>query len=138
MQVRGVVMVGVLTAGMALAQAPLTLPSGVMATPFDQILDEGTGAIRMRFLVPALAEPASIYSGDPDRVFEDMLWLCETQVRALFPLPADPRDEGWDSVVVTLMDRPVEFGVMAPDAMQLFEGFALTMDGCDFEDEFHD
>lgn len=138
MRVPGVAMLGVMLAGMALAQAPLTLPSGVMATPYDQILDEGTGAIRMRFLVPVLAEPASIYAGDPDRVFEDMLWLCETQVRVLFAPSTDPRDEGWSSIVVTLMAQPVEFGAMAPDAVQLFEGFTLTMDGCDFEDEFHD
>lgn len=129
---------GVWLAGHAGAQAPLTLPSGVMATPHDQILDEKAGAIRLRYLVPDLAEPASLYAGDPERVYEDMLWLCETQLRTLYPPPGDPRDDGWSSIVITLMDRPVEFGVIVPEAVQLFEGFSLTMDGCDFEDEFHD
>lgn len=121
------------------AQGPLLLPSGVEATPFDTIWDEELSIIRLRFIVPRLAEPGSLYSGDPERVFEDMFWLCETQLAASFPDGPVWLDQGWNSVVISLMDRPIEFGTRDPDVFQVFEWFSLTMYGCELElDEYHD
>ena len=115
------------------------LPSGVEAELHDTIWDEDLSAIRMRYIVPQLLEPDSLYHADALRVFEDMQWLCETQVPALFPDETDAQEEGWKVAVITLMSRPVEFGERDADTVQLFEWFSLTMDGCELElDEYHE
>ncbi len=138
----GVCAVGILVvgAGTAVAQGePLVMPSGVEARPHDTIWDEDLSMIRMRFVVPRLSEPGSLYAGDSLRVFEDMLWLCETQIARTDEELDDLRAEGWSGVVISLMDRPIEFGVRDTEVFQVFEGFALTMDGCDLElDIYHD
>ena len=121
------------------AEGPILLPSGVEAAPFDTIWDEELSVIRLRFTVPRLAEPGSLYSGDPERVFEDMLWLCETQLSTAFPEGPAWQEQGWNAVVISLMDRPIEFGTRDPDVFQVFEWFSLTMDGCEMElDDYHD
>lgn len=123
----------------AAAQETLVLPSGVGAEAYDVIWDEDLSAIRMRFVVPRLAEPGSIYAGDALRVFEDMLWLCETRIGSVLPERAQLQDEGWTSVVISLMDRPIEFGARHPEVFQVFEWFTLTMDGCELDvEELHE
>lgn len=117
----------------AMASQALTLPSGEQATPLPVIWDEGESVIRLRFVVDRLREPQSLYSGDPQRVFDDMQWLCETQVAGLFDADMDPRDDGWTGVVVTLMDREVEFGTVDAESVQLFEWFRFGMDGCELD-----
>ncbi|MGL4414608.1 DUF6497 family protein [Roseinatronobacter monicus] len=119
--------------------ASLVLPSGVEAELHDTVWDEDLSALRMRYVVPQLLEPDSLYHGDAMRVFEDMQWLCETQVPALFPDEADAQEEGWNVAVISLMSRPIEFGTRDADTLQLFEWFTLTMDGCELElDEYHE
>ena len=127
-------------AGMALAQTDLlVLPSGVAAEFHDVIWDEDLSAIRLRYVVPQLSEPDSLYHADALRVFDDMQWVCETQTPALFSENTDARDEGWNVVVITLMNRPIEFGARDSNVFQLFEWFSLTMDGCEPElDEYHE
>lgn len=121
------------------AQGTLLLPSGVEALPHDMIWDEDLSAIRLRFVVPRLAEPGSLYAADPERVFEDMLWLCETQVAQVDPGLDTLLEEGWNSVAISLMDQIIDFGERDADVIQVFEWFALTMDGCDLElDIYHD
>lgn len=115
----------------------LVLPSGVEAVHHDTIFDEDMAAIRLRFIVPRLSEPSSLYAGDAMRVFEDMLWLCETQIAAGFFEGVDPRDEGWSSAVISLMATPLEFGARDASVFQLFEWFDLTMDGCELEMELY-
>ncbi len=126
-------------AGIALALAlgggaqadTLRLPSGVAAQPLPPVWDEDMSVIRLRYVVERLSEPSSLYAAGSERVFDDMQWLCETQARRLFDADTDPRDEGWTGAVVTLMDREVEFGITDMDAIQLFEWFTFTMDGCE-------
>jgi hypothetical protein len=124
----------------ALAQdAPLVLPSGVEAQLHETIWDEGFAAIRLRYVVPQLSEPGSLYYADSVRVFDDMQWLCETQLPTLFTQPSSAQDQGWNMVVISLMNTPIEFGARDTDILQLFEWFSLTMDGCEAElDEYHD
>ena len=118
---------------------PLVLPSGVEAQFHDAIWDEDLSAIRLRFVVPQLSEPDSLYHADALRVFDDMQWLCETQTPGLFTDDASARDQGWNVVVITLMNTPIEFGTRDSDVFQLFEWFSLTMDGCEPEwDEYHE
>ncbi len=127
-----------LGAGAAGADA-ITLPSGVVVHEIDRIWDEDAAAIRIRYLVPRLREPASLYSADPERVLTDMTWLCETQIRRLFAPGTDPRDEGWEGAIVTMMDREIPFGEIDAEATQFFEGFLFTMDGCTLDlDLYHD
>lgn len=111
------------------------MPSGNVATPLDQIWDEEMDMIRLRYIVPKLAEPAALYLADGERVFRDMQWLCERAVQDMEASGADPVGEGWRGAIVTLMDRPVEFGLRDPDVVQVFESFAFGMDGCDWDDE---
>ena len=136
----GAASIVVLSAGFALAQGdPLVLPSGVTATPHDMIWDEDLSVIRLRFVVPRLSEPGSLYAGDSARVFEDMLWLCETQIARTEPERDALLEEGWTGVVISLMDQPIDFGARDADVFQVFEWFTLTMDGCDLElDIYHE
>ncbi len=125
-------------AGLGAAQgAPLVLPSGIEARFHDTIWDEDLSAIRLRYVVPQLSEPESLYQADALRVFDDMQWLCETQMTSLFDNWLTVQDEGWEMVVVTLMDRPIEFGARDAETIQLFEWFAVTMDGCEPEMEIY-
>lgn len=115
------------------------LPSGVGAHPLEPIWDEDLSVIRLRYIVPRLAEPASLYAANTELVFDDMLWLCETQARRLFEPGDAPQSQGWAGAVVTLMDREVEFGVADTESLQFFEWFSFTMDGCEIDlDEYHD
>jgi hypothetical protein len=125
-------------AGLGVAQgAPLVLPSGIEAQFHDSIWDEDLSAIRLRYVVPYLSEPESIYQADALRVFDDMQWLCETQITNFFDNWLAVQEEGWEVVVVTLMDKPIEFGARDAETIQLFEWFAVTMDGCEPEMEVY-
>ncbi|MCC5955205.1 MAG: hypothetical protein JJU07_03815 [Natronohydrobacter sp.] len=117
----------------AMASPALILPSGEQATPLPVIWDEDESVIRLRFVVERLREPQSLYGADPQRVFDDMQWLCETQVTGLFEADRDPRDDGWTGAVVTLMDREVDFGTVDSESFQLFEWFSFGMDGCELD-----
>ncbi len=139
----GPCLAGVFALGMVPASnldaAPIVLPSGAGAEPLEPVWDEDLSVIRLRFVVERLREPASLYAANAELVFEDMLWLCETQVRTVFGPDAVPQDQGWVGAVITLMDREVEFGVVDSAALQFFEWFSFTMDGCEIDlDEYHD
>ena len=115
----------------------MRLPSGQVAQPLDQIWEEDTATLRLRYIVPGLAEPAPLYLADGDRVFRDMQHLCDLAVAEFGPTP--PQEQGWRGAIVTLMSAPLDFGQRDPDVVQVFEGFIFTMDGCDWDDgDFHD
>jgi len=121
------------------AAGMLVLPSGENAQPLPVIWDEDMSVIRLRYVVPRLNEPASLYMGDAQRVFDDMEWICETQISGLFADGLAPQDDGWFGAVVTLMDRDVEFGTVDADSLQLFEWFTFGMDGCEIDlDLYHE
>ncbi len=125
-------------ASAATAEA-LTMPSGYVAQSLPVIWDEDVSAIRLRFVLAELAAPDGAYLGDQELIFEDMRWLCETQISALQVLGGDPREDGWEGVVVTLMDRDVPFGMVDTGSTQLFEWFSLSAEGCDMDwDAYHD
>ncbi len=120
------------------AEQALRLPSGAMATAHDQIYEEDTATLRLRYIVPKLREPAVTYLADGERVFEDMRFLCE---QAMEPAADGSvvQDDGWRGAVVTLMSAPLEFGQRDPDVVQVFEAFVFTMDGCEWDNEdFYD
>jgi hypothetical protein len=120
------------------AEQAVTLPSGAVATPLDQIFEEDTATLRLRYLVPQLREPASTYLADGERVFEDMRFLCDQAALTAFD-GASPQDDGWRGAVITLMSAPLDFGQRDPDVVQVFEAFVFAMDGCDWDNEdFYD
>ncbi|MFN4057313.1 MAG: DUF6497 family protein [Roseinatronobacter sp.] len=133
MLVRVVALLGALAAP-AGAEA-LRLPSGNDAAVLDQIWDEDMDMIRLRYIVPKLAEPPALYLADGERVFSDMQWLCEQTLTDLAGAGQDLAAEGWRGAIVTLLDRPLDFGQRDPSVVQVFESFVFGMDGCDWDDE---
>jgi hypothetical protein len=125
---------------LALAAAPagaegLRMPSGAEAVALDQIWDEDMDMIRLRYIVPRLAEPGGTYLADGAGLFADMQWLCGQALAGLPQAGSDPAADGWRGAIVTLLDRPLEFGQRDPDVVQVFESFVFGTDGCDWDDE---
>lgn len=116
----------------ALGAGPLVMPSGQAAQPLDEIFDESMDLIRWRYLVSALSEPASLYAADLERVFVDLQWLCDTRYAA------STEASYWPGAIVTMMDRPVTFGEMDAQSVQVFEAFLFGIDGCEPEDDYYD
>ncbi|MCT8330381.1 DUF6497 family protein [Albidovulum sediminis] len=111
----------------ARAEETLTLPSGMVVSYLDTIHSapgpEGL-TIRFRFVAADLAlRPAD------EATLADMTWLCETyalpRLASTGPVP--------EQVIITLADRPVEFGTADPEATQYFEAFRPEGETCEWE-----
>jgi hypothetical protein len=136
----------------AMAQE-LTLPSGLPATLYDVVLEEGA------LLAPDAFTDAEAVGDEPldqppavadareasglarfrlvvpglggegagfDAVAGDFAWLCEAV--ALPALAAN--DWAPSQIVVALSDREVPFGATDPTAVQFFEGFRVSDGAC--------
>lgn len=118
----------VLLAASAVAESPaLSLPSGQSVTLYDVAVDPQSGTARFHFLAPEIGH------GDGARDFEevsgDFLHLCEEIIR-----PAMGRNDIFDgSVVISMADREVGWGVSDPAATQFFEMFTLVDGTCVWE-----
>ncbi len=67
-----------------------------------------------RFVAPDLADrPAD------ETTLSDMTWLCESYALPRIATPGPVPEQ----IVITLADRPVEFGTVTPEAKQYFEAF---------------
>ncbi|TCO69297.1 DUF6497 family protein [Rhodovulum euryhalinum] len=112
------------------AQGLIDVPSGQPVTHHDTITGEPGPeglTLRFRFLAPQIAReggamPFELAAGD-------MEYLCETyalpRLAEIGPKIAQ--------VVITLMDRPVDFGAPAPEATQFFEAFRPEDGRCVWE-----
>lgn len=95
---------------------------------------EAEGAIDNRGFIDLGADAASDQPrvpADPDillqdGVYSDLLWLCETVALPDLPPPGDAARPA--SIVISVADRAVEFGDMAMDVAQQFEGFSPSED----------
>jgi len=94
----------------------LRLPSGASAIPLDLIVEEGVQRVRM--IGQGLTQDVAGYQRDPKRLFTDMQDICTRHV-ASASVP-----EG-TNVVVTLMDKEVQFGLSDPSVIQYFESFVI-------------
>jgi hypothetical protein len=103
----------------------LRLPSGAGAIPLDLILEEEVQRVRM--IGQGLAQDVAGYQRDPQRLFDDMLNIC-TRHLASSSVP-----EG-TNVVVTLMDKEVQFGLSDPTVIQYFESFVIRDGVCALDD----
>ncbi len=115
----------VLVALPALAQeAGITLPSGRIVTPHDVIAQDD--ALRYRFLEPDLGAVIDVV---PYASLEaDMRHLCETYALDLI------EGVGPAQIVISISDRPVEFGANDPDASQVFEAYRVEDRACIWEE----
>ncbi|WP_150103465.1 DUF6497 family protein [Thalassobium sp. R2A62] len=107
--------------------ADVTVPSGQELALYDVVLEADTSTARFRFLAPQIAQDAEALTYAD--VEADFSHLC-----TVYALPALLENE-WDarSVVITLSDREVEFGVITPEATQIFEAFSVENGLCIWE-----
>lgn len=113
------VLLAALVAGPAAAQG---VPSGravvLWQVLWERVEGQGPQAI-LRFIAPDVAGDGAF-----EAMQADLDWLCETHGLPLAALPY-ARSE---TIVVTLMDRPIPRGVTDPDAAQFF-GLYRVEDG---------
>ena len=126
------VSLAVLAALPVLAQeAGIALPSGRVVSFHDVVHGaQGPGGltVRFRFIEADLAEVLDI---TPYEELEaDMHFLCETYALGrISNIGPQPR-----SVIISISDRPVEFGAQDPDATQVFEAYRPEDGGCAWEE----
>lgn len=107
----------------------LPVPSGQPVQLSDVLLDNNPGELwlRFRFIAPRIG--ASVGRIGYDVASKDMEHLCQ-----ILAIPYVAQHELHPArVVISLSDRPVEFGDAAPDATQFFEAYRLEQSRCIWE-----
>lgn len=115
---------------MPAADAPIPVPSGQEITLLDVIWNEqGPNGLtfRFRFLAPGISRDGGTV--DYDTAAADMLHLCQTYALPRIP-QTGPQPQ---QIVISLSDRPVDFGATAPEATQFFDAFTLQDGTCIWE-----
>lgn len=115
----------------SLAQAEqVAVPSGQEVTYVDTIQNQpGTAGLtyRFRFIAPAIARDTGTI--DIEVAAPDMDHLCNA-----FALPRIPEGGPIPSqIIISLSDRPVEFGIPTPEATQFFEAYSIQDGLCIWE-----
>lgn len=107
----------------ATAEQRLVLPSGLVAELQEVLLD---GAIyRFRFVAPGFTGVGDAF----ELVHGDMEFLCtEYALPRLIESKVEP-----DQVIISLADQPLEFGVINPDVIQVFEAYSIKDGTCIWE-----
>jgi len=108
----------------------ITLPSGRIATFFDLITDRPGPAgrtYRFRFLDPQIALGGT-ETGIDDRG-ADMDHLCSEFVLPRLATIGPPPQQ----VIISISDKPVEFGAADPGASQYFEAYSVEGGVCSWE-----
>ena len=108
--------------------AQIALPSGFNAElleGFVEIQPDGARWARFRYVMPALADGA-VY----DKVQSDFAVLCDSTAVPML----DSAGEEVSQVVVSLMDKPLEFGQSDPGTIQYFEVFTIREGRCIWEE----
>ncbi|MEM8850980.1 MAG: DUF6497 family protein [Pseudomonadota bacterium] len=115
---------------LALAAAPAeaeTVPSGqpivLWQVLWERVEGQGTQAV-LRFIAPQIAREGGAVGFDAAQ--GDMDWLCATHGLAVSDLPTAQSD----SVVITLMDRPVPRGASDPQVTQFFGTYDVKGGEC--------
>lgn len=115
--------------GAAMAQQAVEVPSGQPMELTEVLVDDSPGEtwVRFRFVAPQIAREGGTVSFDVASA--DMDHLCETLV---LPYLAEYQLEA-TRVVLSLSDRPVEFGASSPEATQFFQSYNIDGDACVWE-----
>ncbi len=115
--------------GLAQSDAPLPVPSGQPVHLDDVLLDNNPGElwVRFRFIAPRIGGTVGRITYDV--ASKDMEHLCQ-----ILAVPYVAKHELQPArVVISLSDRPLEFGDVAPDATQFFEAYRLEQSRCIWE-----
>lgn len=97
-------------------------PSGLPYLVHEVLIEEGLA--RFRFVLDGLGTDGRGF----DEVEDDFAWLCAQMiVPALTDLPQVT------NIVLSVADREVTFGELAPEATQYFEAFRLENGSCIWE-----
>ncbi|MDX5382589.1 MAG: DUF6497 family protein [Rhodobacterales bacterium] len=115
---------GVVIAAGTGVQLPSGLEAGLMEG-FVEVQPDGERWARFRYVMPALAG-----SADFELVQQDFVVLCEAQA---LPMLSDAGEQV-SQVIVSLMDKPLEFGQSDPGTVQYFETFAIRDGRCIWEE----
>lgn len=108
---------------------PVDVPSGQPVAYVDTVQNvPGEGLVfRFRFVAPQIARAGGTV--DEAAAQADMQFLCDSfaipRIASTGPQPSQ--------IVISLSDRPVEFGVPSPEATQFFEGFRIEAGKCIWE-----
>ncbi|MEO1107521.1 MAG: DUF6497 family protein [Pseudomonadota bacterium] len=111
------------------SETSLPVPSGQPVHLNNVLLDNNPGElwVRFRFIAPKIG--ATVGRIGYDVATKDMAHLCQTLAIAYVAQhELDPA-----LVIISLADRPIEFGDSAPDATQFFEAYRLEPSGCIWE-----
>lgn len=114
---------------LAQSDTPLPVPSGQPVHLDDVLLDNNPGElwVRFRFIAPKIGTTVGRITYDV--ASKDMEHLCQ-----ILAVPYVAEHELQPArVVISLSDRPVEFGDVAPDATQFFEAYRLEQSRCIWE-----
>ncbi|WP_457648169.1 DUF6497 family protein [Profundibacter sp.] len=119
----------VMAAAGPLLAATIDVPSGQPIT-FQDVIWEAEGdenTYRFRYIAPEIARDGG--SVDFEQAEGDLRYLCEHSA-----LPALTKQERpVDRIVITLSDRPVDFGKADPDATQFVDSYTPQGNNCIWE-----
>ena len=119
-----------LSAGATAAVAEISVPSGQSANLHEMFLEpqeSGEVIFRLRYLTPEISrEGGQMKYADVEADFQH---LCESDA---LPKLHEAQAQA-DTIVISMMDRVVEFGASDPDATQFFEVFRHNFDTCIWE-----
>lgn len=104
-------------------EVPSGQPVDLQEVLIDDLGDEVW--LRFRFVAPKISRDDAMAEANA----RDMLHLCEETALSYI---SDFELSG-DVIVVSLADRPTEFGVADPDATQFFEAFRAENGSCIWE-----
>ena len=105
----------------------LHVPSGQPVEFYDTVMDRpGMGlTARFRFLAPQLAEVLKRLGYE--ELEGDLSYLCDSYA---LPRLGDPKPT---VIVISLIERPTDFGTPSPDVAQVFEAYRPAGDHCEWE-----
>ena len=106
------------------------VPSGQRLLLIEVLEDvvDGEDWLRTRFVAPQITRSLDTISYETTEA--DFAYLCDNMVRTYLTV----YDLNSDVIVISMMDKPVAFGVLNLDLTQLFEAFRLSDEGCVLDD----
>ncbi len=111
-----------------LAAQLISVPSGTEMRLFEVIFDDQLEVTRFRFVSPAIS-PAKEALQFED-VIGDLEYLCADVV-----LPAlAASEQSAQAIVISLSEREIAFGEVAPDVVQFFQPFDISNGTCMWEE----
>lgn len=116
-----------------LAASPLdaqavSVPSGAEVELFDVMFEDSPSIARFRFVAPMISPSAEGLQFND--VVADLDYLCSDVV--LPALVASARTA--EAVIISLSEREIAFGEVAPDVVQFFQPFDVSDGTCIWEE----